>query len=299
MAMELFSFKNLENDERFGQCWKIKSPKANILIFEGMEEYVARYDKFALELNKAGYAVYSLDTYGQGNNAKKDGLGIWPKDGFHKQVDNYAELAKKLNEDTKLPLYIFSHSMGSFMAQDFLERHPGLSTKFCLCGSGGKNPVLGLGHLLAKMIVHKSNYDKKAKFLNNLMFAPLSKPYKDEGKLAWLSINKDNVTKYENDPLCGFGPTNGFCLSFIQGMAPLYKKDRLNNIDKDISIFLISGDGDPVTLNGKYTKELEEQYKNLNIKDVSKKIYPNMRHEILNEDGWMEVSNDVINFFNK
>ncbi len=298
MAMKKFEFKNRYNDIRRGQCWEVEKPKANIMIFEGMEEYVARYDKFALELNKAGYSVYSLDTYGQGENASYDGLGIWPKDGFDKQVDNYGELADKLLE-TGLPLYVFSHSMGSFMCQSFLERHPGKAKKFCICGSGGKNPILGLGHFIAKCVVHKSNWNKKAKLMNNLMFANLSAAYKKEGPLAWLSVNKENVKKYEADPLCGFGPTNGFCLSFIQGMIPLYKKQNLARVDKDIAIFLIGGEGDPVTNFGKFTIALDKQYRDLGVKDVTYRIYKDMRHEILNEDKWKEVSDDVVKFFAK
>lgn len=296
--MEKYQLVNRLGETRRGVCWEIKKPKANVMIFEGMEEYAARYDKFAQELNKAGYNVYSIDTYGQGENAETDGLGIWPKDGFHKQVDNYAELADKLNE-SGLPLFVFSHSMGSFMCQSFLERHPGKSKRLCICGSGGKNPILGLGHLIAKIVVHDSNWNKKAGLMNNLMFANLSNAYKKEGKLAWLSINQENVKKYEADPLCGFGPTNGFCLSFIEGMVPLYTEENLKKVDKDTAIFLIGGDGDPVTNFGKFTLELEQQYKELGLKEVSHKTYSNMRHEILNEDDWKTVSDDVIEFFNR
>ena len=296
--MKKYEMKNRYGDVRRGVCWEIEKPKANVMIFEGMEEYAARYDKFALELNKAGFNVYSLDTYGQGENAPYDGVGLWPEDGFHKQVDNYGELADKLNQ-TGLPLYVFSHSMGSFMCQSFLERHPGKSHRFCICGSGGKNPVLGIGHVVAKLVVHKSNWNKKAKLMNTLMFGNLSAAWKKEGPLAWLSVNQDNVKKYEADPLCGFGPTNGFCLVFIQGMVPLYKKANLAKVDKANEIFLIGGDGDPVTGFGKFTKELDKQYRDLGCKEVSYKIYPNMRHEILNEDGWKEVSDDVVKFFSK
>lgn len=296
--MKKYKFTNSRNETRRGLCWEIKNPKANVMIFEGMEEYCARYDKFALELNKAGFNVYSLDTYGQGENVEQDGLGIWPEDGFHKQVDNYGELADKLNK-TGLPLFVFAHSMGSFMCQSFLQRHPGKAKRLCLCGSGGKNPVLGLGHTVAKMVVNKKNWNEKAKLLNNLMFSNLSKAYKKEGPYAWLSVNKENVTKYEADPLCGFGPTNGFCLSFIQGMVPLYKKENLAKIDKNSALFIIGGEGDPVTNFGKFTVALDKQYKDLGLKEVSYKIYKNMRHEILNEDDWKLVSNDVINFFTK
>ena len=297
--MEKYTFTLASGEIRRGVCWEVKKPKANIMIFEGMEEHASRYDKFALELNKEGYSVYSIDTYGQGENAPHDGLGIWPKDGFLKQVDIYGELAVKLKE-SGLPLYVFAHSMGSFMCQSFLIRHPDKASKHVLCGSGGKNPVLGIGHLVAKIVVHKSNWDKKAKLMNSLMFGNLSKSVKDrETDYDWLSHNKQNVTDYIADPLCGFGPTNGFCLSFIEGMLTLYKKNNLEKVSKNAEIFLIGGSEDPVTGMGKFTKELDEQYRSLGCKEVSYKIYEGLRHEILNEDSWLSITKDIINFYNK
>lgn len=284
---------------RHGVKWLVKDPIANIMLFEGMEEYAARYDKFALELNKEGYNVYSLDTFGQGENAIYDGVGIWPRHGFIKQVDIYGELADYLTK-SNLPLYVFSHSMGSFMAQCFLERHPGKASKFCICGSGGKNGALGIGHVLAKIIVHKSNENKKAKFLNKLMFANLAKSVKDrETDYDWLSYNKENVKKYIEDPLCGYGPTNGFCLSFIEGMCSLYKSKNLKKLNLDTKIFLIGGSEDPVTNMGKFTTSLTKMYLSKGVKNVTYKIYPHMRHEILNENDWMKVSKDIISFYEK
>ena len=190
--------------------------------------------------------------------------------------------------------------MGSFMCQSFLIKYSNKVNKYCICGSGGKNPILGLGHFIAKIVTHKSNRDKKAKLLNNLMFANLTKSVKNrETDYDWLSYNKENVQKYIEDPLCGFGPTNGFCLAFIEGMNTLYKKDNLAKISKDVEIFLITGADDPVSNFGKFTAQLVEQYQSVGVKSASSKIYEHMRHEVLNEQDWESVSKDVINFFKK
>lgn len=295
--MKQLQFESKKFGTRLGQSWEIKKPKANIIIFEGMEEYVARYDKFAQQLNKEGYSVYGLDAFGQGENAKQDGLGIWPENGFIEQVDIVGELATKLNE-SGLPLYVFGHSMGGFMTQCFLIRHSELASRYCICGSGGKNPILGLGEFIAKIVTTKKNRNNKAKLLNDLMFGNLKKAVKDrETDYDWLSYNKENVQKYIEDPLCGFGPTNGFCLAFIEGMNTLYKKDNLAKISKDVEIFLITGADDPVSNFGKFTAQLVEQYQSLGVKSASSKIYEHMRHEVLNEQDWESVSKDVINFF--
>ena len=284
-----------------GHCWKIEKAKANVVIFEGMEEHISRYDAFAKELNKNGYNVFGIDTFGQGENVNKDlsNIGIWPTDGFLKQVDHYDQLIAQL-ESTKVPTYVFAHSMGSFMGQAFIEQYPNRVKKIVLCGSGAKNPAVGFGYLLAKLICSKKKENKKAKTLNKLMFGNFNEKIKNpETPFDWLSYNKENVNKYIADPLCGFGPRNKFCLEFLKGMKTLYTKKNLNKINKDISIFIITGQEDPVTSYGKATGKLVKQYRGLRIKDVSSKIYPNMRHEILNETDPSEIYKDIIAFFDR
>ena len=284
-----------------GQCWEIKKPIGHVIIFEGMQEYVARYDKFALYLNDLGYNVYGIDTFGQGENVKDDmsKLGVWPEDSFNKQLKINSILVSKLKETGK-PVHLFCHSMGSFMGQGFLEQYPELVDKIVLCGSGAKSPALIPGLLMAKAIVHKSNAQKPSKFLANLMFGNFNKRIeKPETQYDWLSVNKDNVDAYIADPLCGGVVRNQFCLEFIKFMVDLYKEENLNKINKNASIFLISGSDDPVTSYGQCIETLTEMYHQQGVQNVSGKIYRNKRHEILNEDDWQVVAKDVADFFGK
>ena len=81
-------FTNKNGDKLIGLSWEIEKNNANVIIMEGMEEHCSRYDAFAKHLNKEGFSVYSIDVYGQGENVKPDfsNRGIWPVDGFVKQV---------------------------------------------------------------------------------------------------------------------------------------------------------------------------------------------------------------------
>ena len=190
--------------------------------------------------------------------------------------------------------------MGSFMGQDYIQRFSGDVEKVVLCGAGSKNPAVGPGLVVAKMVTTKKNKYQKAKLLNNLMFGNFNKKIKEpRTSFDWLSYNQENVDKYIADPLCGFGPTNGFCLEFIKGMAPLFKKKNFQRVSKDQKLFIITGEEDPVSNYSKFTLDLEKRYKAIGLKDVSIKIYKGMRHEILNEDGRQEVYNDILEFFNK
>ena len=278
-----------------------KKAIGNVVIFEGMEEFCARYDGLAKYLNKNGYNVYALDTYGQGENVASDlsNIGIWPEDGFAKMVCAHHEMVARAKENG-LPTCIFSHSMGSYMGQDYIQRFSGDVEKVVLCGAGAKNSAVGMGLLLAKMSTSKKNRDKKAGLLAKIMFGNFNKKIKNpRTEYDWLSYNEENVDNYRNNPLCGFGPRKGFCLEFLNGMAPLFKKKNVTRVSKDQKLFIITGEEDPVSNYSKYTYALEKMYKSLGLKDVTIKIYKKMRHEILNEDDREIVYKDILEFFNK
>ena len=291
-----------EGDVLKGFSWASNGKaKGNVVIFEGMEEHVSRYDEFAKFLNENNYNVYALDTYGQGENVSPDlsDAGIWPVNGFAKMVCAHHEMVNEARKNG-LPTYIFSHSMGSYMGQDYIQRFSGDVEKVVLCGAGSYNPAVGPGKVVAAIVTTKKNRNQKAKLLNNLMFGSFNKKIKNpRTAFDWLSYNQENVDKYINDPLCGFGPTNGFCLEFCKGMAPLFKKKNFSRVSKDQKLFIITGREDPVSNYSKYTFDLEKRYTAIGLKDVTVKVYDGMRHEILNEDRRQEVYNDILEFFNK
>ena len=286
-------------DKLYGLSWHTENSVANVIIMEGMEEHSSRYDEFAQYLNKEGFNVYCIDTYGQGENVLPDhsNLGIWPTSGFRKQVQAVDALVEKLRISCR-PTFIFSHSMGSFMCQDYIQRYTEHVSKVVLCGSGAKNPAVPIGYQLARLIVNKKNRNKKAGLLNKLMFGNFNKRIKNpRTPFDWLSVNQENVDKYIADPLCGFGPTNGFCYEFVKGMNRLHKKKFLRKIRKDLDIFIISGSEDPVTGYAKSVGKLQQMYLKLGVKNVQTKVYQGLRHEILNEDSREEVYKDVVRFF--
>lgn len=290
---------NKNGDILFGLSWTIDEPLANVIIMEGMEEHALRYDDFAQYLNKEGFNVYAIDTYGQGLNVLPDqsNIGIWPYSGFRKQVQVVDALVEKLRVSCH-PTFIFSHSMGSFMCQDYIQRYTEHVSKVVLCGSGYKNPATGFGYTLAKMTTTKKNRNKKSRLLNKLMFGSFNKKIRGpKTPFQWLSVNKDNVDKYIADPLCGFGPTKGFCLEFLKGLNRLYKKKFLSKIRKDLDILIISGSEDPVSNYGKSVGKLANMYNKLGVKNVATKVYPGLRHEILNEDEHEKIYKDIVSFF--
>lgn len=289
----------------YGLCYQAKEQdkelKGNVIILTGMEEHSSRYADFAAFLVNNHYNVYCIDHFGQGENVDKDltNRGIWPTSGFRKMVVITDALVAKLRASL-LPIYIFSHSMGSFMAQEYIQRYSGHVSKVVLCGSGSKNPLAGFGYRLAKLLVHNKNRNKDALILKKLMFGGFNKKIEQpRTEYDWLSVNEDNVNKYIEDPLCG-GPTkNCLCYELLKGLRRLYRPKFLKRIDKNTNIFIISGSEDPVTKYGKSVNELIEMYQKYGVTNVHGKVYDGYRHEILNEEIKESVYEDILEFFNK
>jgi alpha-beta hydrolase superfamily lysophospholipase len=206
-----------------GYFWSSGAPKKNLVILTGMNEYALRYDDLASYFNKKGINVYVLDAFGQGLNAKSvEEQEQWPVDGFSKNVDAANILIERIKKESKLPTCLMGHSMGSFMAQSYVERYPNTAERVILCGSNG--PALAkmkMGYALSKLIVHKSNWNKPSKFLSNMGLGAYTKAVKPrKTDLDWLSYNEENVKRYIADPYCGHQDTQGFWREFLEGHEP-------------------------------------------------------------------------------
>ena len=288
-----FSFKNSFNDILVGNKWEVIFPKANIILVTGMCEYSLRYDKFATYLNGHNFNVYSLDHYGQGKNGE---LGKPGKDYFFKMIETINELAIKLKEETHLPIYIFAHSMGSFVTQGLIEKYSYNFNKIILCGSNGKTLLFKIANFVSSIYVNKRNYDKKATLLHNLSIGSYEGKFKKEGKNAWLSVNDTNVTNYSKDPYCSYRPTNGFYREFFKGLKSLHNKKLLKNVNPNLKVLIIGGSKDPVSNFSKGLISLNNEYRKYGI-NSRLIIYENMRHEIINEKNNDEVFENIKDFY--
>lgn len=302
MSAEQISFVNKYGDTIKGYAWTIDKPKANVVIVTGMEEYAFRYDDFAKFLNKNGYDVYCMDQYGQGLNAPTlDDLGIAPSNAFTKAVNNIDYVVTSCRVSL-LPTYIFGHSMGSFMLQDYIQRFTSHVNKVVICGTNGPNAKMTyiFGKILTKLTTTKKNRNTKAKLMAKLAFGSYAKSIKNaQTSFDWLSVNEENVQKYIADPYCGYGSSKGFFYEFMKGNSRLYKNKFLKKIRKDMNILLIAGDADPVGAKGKGPTKLAKLYSKLGIENVQLKLYPGLRHEILNETERDMVYADILKFLDE
>lgn len=286
----------------FYRVWAVENPIATIHINHGMAEHSARYERFATYLNAKGFTVYCQDHRGHGQTKKPEEVGWFAeKDGWTTICEDSYELDQKIAAENKgIPHFILGHSMGSFLTRTNVSRHSEAYTAAVFMGTGADNGIVGkVGRSIASHRAKKYGSTHKDEFLNNLAFGSYPKKfdYKTEGIFCWLSSDREEVKKYEDDPDCGFLCSSKFYADLIEGLQTANDKKLIQGIRKDLPILFVSGSMDPV---GNYSKGIHKAsslYKNAGIKDVRVKLYENGRHEILNDSMKEEVMKDVADFY--
>lgn len=297
--MIIENFKANDGKLLYTYCWdKVENPKAVIQIFHGMAEHSERYSDFADYLNKHGFIVYASDHRGHGKTASSlEEVGYIGEDGFNTIVlDKHLIFEEIKKKHPKLPSFLLGHSFGSFLAQEYVIRYGKELKGVILSGSAAQKGFKVFGGRLVSTIERQIfGEKKKGKVMNSLTLGTYNKRFEaDESKVAWISSDLNIVREYEEDPYCGEVFSIGFFYYLMKGLKGLYKKERLALIPKNLPIYIISGEDDPVGGYGKLVKDLFKIYKKAGIKDVDMKLYRSFRHEILNEKHKEEVYEDIL-----
>lgn len=296
-----FFIDSKDKKKIFVRCWNdVSTPKGIFQIFHGMAEHSGRYDAFARYLNSNGFIVYTNDHRGHGITDIND-LGYIGKDGFNKIVEDEHILTNIIKEKhIHLPIFIFAHSFGSFIGQEYMIKHGSEISGIVLSGSALRKGLDVHGGIILSFI-EKSLFGehKKSPLLNFLSFYNYNKKIKNSNsKFDWLTKDSVEIQKYERDPQCGNVATSGFYYYFLKGLTKLYDKNRLELIPKQLPIFIISGEDDPVGNYGIWVKNLYTLYKDVNLTNVNMKLYAGNRHELINELNSNVVFNDISYWLN-
>jgi alpha-beta hydrolase superfamily lysophospholipase len=306
MNYESRTIYNKDGDKLFLYKWSPKESNKRmgiVQIAHGMAEWAGRYSEFAEKLTSAGYLVYANDHRGHGKTAEDtDSIGFLGRDGFNGMVKDLKAVDEVIRkENPELPVFLFGHSMGSFLAQNYISQYGNILKGVILSGSNGKqNLALNLGIIIARLQVLMLGEKAKSKLLNKISFGTYNRHFKpNRTSFDWLSRDAKEVDKYIADPYCGGIFTTSFYYDFFKGLNKLYDSDKIHSIPKALPVLIISGNMDPVGEMGKGVTRLAQLYRQHGLTDVTLKLYENARHELLNEINKDQVINDILDWLNK
>ncbi|MGO2746120.1 alpha/beta fold hydrolase [Microbacterium sp.] len=260
------------------------TPRGVVQLLHGVGEHAGRYGKLIAALTGAGYFVYADDHRGHGRTGIRqhggpEKLGRLGKGGLRAAVDAVWQLTGIIrDEHPDLPLVLFGHSWGSFLAQKLVNGHPEAWDAVVLSGSARLTP-------------------------RDLNAAPLNAGWEstDATGYEWLSRDPAVWKAFDEDPLTTnvpllklFGP--------IEALKLYGRPRRALSSSKgahDFPILLMVGRDDPVG-GPQSVHKLADDYRNRSgFTDVTTLVYPDARHEIFNELQQREVRADLLAWLDK
>ena len=277
--------------------------RAVLQLSHGMCEFIERYEPFAEYLCGHGILVCGNDHLGHGKAAQLEGTLGWfaRKDGDRFLVEDLRKLTVLIQKKyPDLPYFLLGHSMGSFVARQYIVKYGELLDGVILVGTSGGRFGSGFGVWLSKRIAGLHNDRYISRLLTHLSMGAFNRRFKsDNDENAWISREVENRRKYAANPLCTFTFTASGYRDLFTLLHEVSAKDWAGRVPKELPVLLLSGTDDPVGNYGKGVQKVFRRLRNAGVKDVSIKLYEGDRHEILNEADREQVYADVLAFIKR
>lgn len=273
-------------------------PVCILQVIHGMTEHIDRYDEFARYLAGKGILVVGDDHLGHGKSVNPgETFGYFCKeDAATVLVRDEHRLKKIMQEQYQgIPYIILGHSMGSFIARNYLIRYGSGIDGAIIMGTGMQSkPGLAVVRVLAGIQTLFCGPKHVSKLIDRLAFGSSNKRIESPKTSSdWLCTNVESVERYLQDPLCGFVFTaNGF-QTLMKLIWNLHDEEKLRKMPRQLPVLFVSGEEDSVGDYGRAVKAVYDSFVRLGMEHVQMKLYPGDRHEILNELDRENVYGDI------
>lgn len=305
MKKEEFSFRSNNDlaDIRAVEYVPDGKIKAILQIAHGMDEFIDRYDDFAKYLNCKGFLVVGNDHLGHGGSVNSpEEWGYFGEHGNQTLLEDMHKLTELTKEKyPDLPYFLLGHSMGSFYARQYITTY-GKELQGAIIMGTGFEPLYKLraAQALCKTIALVKGWKHRSKLVNDMAFGSYNKAFEPaRTRVDWLTKDETIVDRYVAEPRCNFIFTLNGYYNMFEGIARLHNKDLLRIVPKDLPILFVSGEKDPVGSCGEEVKAAAKSLKDVGAQKVELKLYPDDRHEILNELDKDVVYNDLYEWMMK
>lgn len=276
------------------------TPRAVVQLVHGMVEFIDRYDAFASLLCDHGFLVVGFDLLAHGDSVNSHdewgvleagkGKEVLIADIHHLRENIVAEVGPAV------PYIMFGHSMGSFLTRAYIARFGEGLHAAIICGTGQTPKATAVaGNLLARLIASVKGDAYCSTFLHNMAdgaygkaFQPSRTPY------DWLSRNTENVDRYAAEPRNTFMFSAGGYVELTSLVREIIKPSTFEATPKELPLLIMSGEKDPVGDFGKGPTAVASLYEKHGCEDVTLRLYPDDRHEILNEVDRAKVQEDTL-----
>ncbi len=297
---EEFTLKSEHDALELGVSLRIpEHPIGIIQLVHGMAEHRERYHDFMNFCAEQGFVVLIHDHRGHGASIKSpEDYGYFYKNGVAGIIQDVHQLTLYLRmRFPHLPLTLFGHSMGSLVVRCYTKEFDRDIDSLIVCGSPSKRFGSAFGLAFVKMLKSIKGEHYRSELINQLAFGNYAKLFPDAtSPSSWIVSDPAVVAAYDADERDGFTFTlNGFEVLFSL-MRRAYSKSGWKVENPQLPILFIAGADDPCIISPKDFTKAVNFIRARGYSDVKSKLYPGMRHEILNEIGKATVWQDIIDW---
>jgi len=281
-----------DGTELFLRRWEPDGPAVgSVQVAHGMGEHSARYGRLADALVAAGWVVvvpdqrgHGLTALGEDRSGPPDALGDLGPAGWDGLVHDVVALNDALGaEAPERPRVLLGHSMGSFVAQQFVLDHSAEIDGLVLSGTTAVD-------VAATVIDPDAGTDLTAM---NAAFEPARTDF------DWLSRDEEEVDLYVADPLCGFGLDAASTRTLVAAAPRLADPDALAAIRSDLPVYLVAGSADPLNLELAMVELVAQRYRDAGLVDVTTDFHEGARHEVFNETNRDEITAHLLEWLRR
>jgi alpha-beta hydrolase superfamily lysophospholipase len=283
--------------------WRPSGPCRGVLqIVHGMAEHVARYAPFAAACNAAGVAVYGHDQRGHGASihASAPRGHFADEAGWDKVVGDALEVQRCIRGlHPELPIILFGHSMGAFVARECLLRRADALAGAIISATGWRTGPLGaVMRWFARREVTRHGAPWPSPLMTRLVFGTFNVQFAPtRTRFDWLSSDAAQVDAYVADPLCGFDCSGKLWDDLLTGVQMLERaEDDRARVSTTLPMLIVAGSRDPTSMGGLGSRQLAARYRAAGNANVVEKRYPGGRHELINERNRDEVWRDLLSW---
>ncbi|MGM9653054.1 MAG: alpha/beta fold hydrolase [Eubacteriales bacterium] len=273
-------------------------PRFLFQITHGMAEHRARYYPFMEYIASLGGACIAGDMRGHGETAGEANYGYFGDDAVDAVLSDVAQTGDVLRRKYgELPFVLLGHSMGSLVARSYAALHDEQLSALILTGEASYNPGVGAGLAVARLISCLRGGRHHSRLVDHLATGVFNRGFEadegSDGKFLWLSADLQNRQAFEADPACGFPFTVNGYIALFSFMKHAYSPKNWNVRNPDMPVLFLSGEDDPVMVSKKRFDDAVSFVRDMGYRNVSSRLYPGMRHEILNETDRQLVYEDI------
>ncbi len=268
-------------------------PSAIIQISHGFFEHIGRYEKngFVSAMTDCGYIVCGNDRVWQGEPDTDISEYLEASENITGDMSALNEVMKRTYRS--LPYILLGVGAGSYAARKYAVEYQNIDGLILVGTSAGNRPV-GQKNLLASVISTFRGKSYKSEMLKNSLIGGYNSRFSGE-KSSFSFISDEALVReeYENDGLCKYTPTVASVKCLIDLLSEVSSESWAGKLQLSLPVFIASGEKDPVGDDGEGIKELYSRLEDVELTELSMKLYEGRRHDILSGSRKSEVFSDI------